>query len=969
MKSRLYVICSLLCMLYACAIVKAQYAFLGSPAITNFSKSDYQAGTQNWAIGQDERGIMYFANNKGILEFDGTQWRILELPNSSSIVRSFSFTKDGRIYVGGQGEFGYFQANKKGKNEYKSLTDLIPTSISFEDIWKIFLLEKSIFFCSEKYIFHLKNNQIKIIAPKTRFENFFQIDQKIYLQDKEKGLFFLEDDQLIAIPQSEVINNNRIAALLAYDANDALLISATQGLFLLNKTGIRPWLLSANALLEKAHFFCAAKITKDIFALGTVQNGLILINKLGEIVLHLNKEKGLQNNTVLSILQDVHDNLWLGLDNGIDFVEINSPFSEIKSETGIAGTGYNSIIHEGKLYLGTNQGLYVTNWPKEEGNASLKRFQQIKNSTGQVWSITPLGKDLIVGHHNGCFLLKNKALKKIGPTEGVWKVMQLNNQPNYAIEGSYTGLALYKKEGESWEFIQKIDGFNESARILEQDEEGHIWVSHSYKGVYKIKLSPDLKSTQELDFYNSEDGFLSDISISVTKIKNQLLFTSPTGIYKYDKATNRMVLDQKMNAFFSNIGSIHRLLEDSIGNVWFSMGDKFGILNVQNKGLFNDLDFTYFNQIQKGLVDGFEHVYAYDKNNIFIGTEQGFIHYKPSYKKNADFIFKTLIRKVTSITSGDSIIYFGNNRQTPSVEKINFPHLMNDFRFDFSVPYFEKIDFVQFRFKLEGYESKWSNWTSNTYKEYTNLAAGDYQFIVQARNAYGKESQEAIYEFTILEAWYVSFYAKIVYFLLALAGLWSMIRFIQNREKEKRRNLQQKQKQELEQKEAAFKKEVEKSEAEIIRLRNEKLQNDINHKNSQLASTTMHLVQKSQILLKIKKDLEHLEKYAIADNKRRIQKISRFIDSDIRLDEDWKLFEHSFDQVHENFFKRLRATYPNLTPKHYKLCGYLRMNLSTKEIAPLLNISVRGVEISRYRLRKKLNLDPNVNLTTFIMEF
>jgi FixJ family two-component response regulator len=87
------------------------------------------------------------------------------------------------------------------------------------------------------------------------------------------------------------------------------------------------------------------------------------------------------------------------------------------------------------------------------------------------------------------------------------------------------------------------------------------------------------------------------------------------------------------------------------------------------------------------------------------------------------------------------------------------------------------------------------------------------------------------------------------------------------------------------------------------------------------------------------------------------------------LEDDWESFARHFDQVHTDFIKRLKEKYPQLSPKDLKLCAYLRMNLVSKEIAPLLNISVRGVEISRYRLRKKMQLHAEVNLTDYMIHF
>ncbi len=517
-----------------------------------------------------------------------------------------------------------------------------------------------------------------------------------------------------------------------------------------------------------------------------------------------------------------------------------------------------------------------------------------------------------------------------------------------------------------WKLVQKLEGFNESARVFEEDADGNIWVSHAYKGLYKIKISENLKSIEKITFYNSSHGLPVDLFINVTKIRKELIFTTPKGIYKYEKGNDHFILHNEFNEIFGPDRNFHRLLEDELGNIWFSVDSDFGVLKVKEQGVFNKLEIAYFNQIQENLVDGFEHVYAYDEGNVFIGTEKGFVHYNPLQNKDIEFPFSILIRKVTSITASDSIIYWGN-RTNFTKDPLGFNYKMNDFRFAFSAPYYEKINHLQYQFMLEGFENSWSDWTSKTEKEYTNLPNGDYHFRVQARNAYGQLSSQQVFSFTIYPPWYFSLYAKIAYFILAFISLAGLVQFISRREKKKTEAFKLEQTQKLERKETEFKEEVKKSEGEIIKLRNEKLNTDIKHKNSQLAASTMHLVQKSEILMKIKSDLNNLLADASSANKRKIEQISRTIEADIRLDNNWEQFELYFDQVHENFFKRLRQRFPDLTPKDQKLCAYLRMNLTTKEIAPLLNISVRGVEISRYRLRKKLDLDSETNLVTFII--
>ncbi len=966
-----------LLLLFAPGMVLAQNQWSGSPTVTNFSRSDYQAGTQNWTIRQDQKGLMYFANNKGLLEFDGTNWQIFGLPKGT-IVRSVAFTANGeRLYLGGQSEIGYMERDEKGQNVFHSLAHLIPESLqSFEDIWKIFVQQDAVFFCSEKTIFQLRDNTIEAIAPdNSRFENFFQIGDQIYVQDKERGLFSLKSSQLIPLPDGERFSNSRIVAMLPYTNQETLIITLTEGLFLMNRNSIRPWETDASDFLKTNQAYCGIRLRDGRYAIGSVLNGLLIIDSKGLPMLHLNKDKGLQNNTILCIYQDRQQNLWLGLDNGIDYAEINSSFSIIRSVDGIEGTGYASIIHQNNLYLGTNQGLFYTPWDNQRGPLEVEKFKLVENTSGQVWSINRLQDRVIVGQHQGAFYLDDAEVAPLSPIQGAWKFMALEAHPGYAIEGTYAGLALYRNrnadrpdKAADWQLVTQLDGFNESARIFEEDADGHIWISHAYKGLFKVELSDDLRSISKMTTYNVSNGLPTEIFLYVAKIRKELVFTTPQGIYRHDKATDRFVEHEEFTEIFGKGRNIHRLQEDELGNIWFAVDSDFGVLKVQEQGVFNKLELAYFNQIQEDLVDGFEHIYAYDEQNIFIGTEKGFIHYNSLHNKNTDFPFQMLIRKITSITAGDSILYYGFERADSIQEPQAFDFRMNDFRFAYSAPYFEKISHINYRYRLEGFEDQWSKWAFKTEKEYTNLPAGDYKFRVQARNAYGQISTEAHFSFKIYPPWYASLYAKIAYFLLAVVVLTGLVKYISRREGKKTEAFKREQTKKLEEKEAAFKKEVEKSEGEIIKLRNEKLRADISHKNSQLASATMHLVQKSEILTKIKNDLNNLISEASQDNKKKIQQISRAIEADIRLDNSWDQFEFHFDQVHEDFFKRLRKQFPDLTPKDQKLCAYLRMNLATKEIAPLLNISIRGVEISRYRLRKKLSLDSETNLVAFVLD-
>ena len=162
--------------------------------------------------------------------------------------------------------------------------------------------------------------------------------------------------------------------------------------------------------------------------------------------------------------------------------------------------------------------------------------------------------------------------------------------------------------------------------------------------------------------------------------------------------------------------------------------------------------------------------------------------------------------------------------------------------------------------------------------------------------------------------------------------------------------------------------EIDKAANELVILRNEKLQAEVDFKNSELATSAMHLVQKGELLTKVKSELNRLIK--VVDNEKSIgelKKMIKVLSEDDKMDKDWEHFAQHFDKVHRDFVVILKEKHPTVTGNELKLSAYLRMNLSTKEIAQLMNISVRGIEISRYRLRKKLGISSEVNLFDYLI--
>ena len=950
----------------------------GLPEVAHYSKTDYRGGTQNWVISQTEGGLLYVGNNKGLLVFDGTNWELYVMPNQT-IVRSVLTWNKEKIFVGAQGEFGFFEKDGQQLLSYHSLIPHIrEKGIDFSDIWHIYSDSTLIYFCAREYVFIWNGREIEINNWPSPVKKVFFIENQLIAQDDNNILYKKDKDQWINIFDIGVINNPEIAAIIPSNNDEYLLFTTNEGFMVVNTSFDLIRKQSYPEEIKNALVYNVLRLENGFYAIGTIAGGLFLINEEGKVVQQLNTNNVLQNNTVLSLFQDKEKNLWLGLDNGLDYIGIQSPVMHIGSFYGLNGTTYATIIHEGFLYVGCNQGLYkapldlLLKWPLSQQESG-KPFSMVNGTTGQVWSLQKIDEQLFMGHHKGLFKIENGKATLLSSPPGVWKMLGLDTKKDISLVGTYDGLYIYKKDSTSniWKNSIKVKGLNMSCRVIEQDNKGHIWIAHAYKGLFRIGVAETFDSITMIKQYGKGDGLPENLSLSVHKVKNQIMVASQNGIYSYLENRDSFIINQRLTQLIGSETRVNWIKEDENGRIWFSSDNDFGSILVNELGVESPLSVVQFSGLKGKLVDGFEHIYSPEKSQTYIGAEKGLFRIDLKTENANETQTQVIFRKVELIGKKDSLIFSdfgkGNNFYDSTLLSVKLPKNKNSFRFSFSLPKFWQNDKIVYQYKLEGFDERWSYWTKQTFKEYTNLKPGRYKFQVRSRNASGQISPVSFFEINISPPWNQTTIGKIGIIISSLFFILFIFWLTKRKADKEKEELKKIQQLELINREQQFKVEFRQSEEKIERLKHQQLQTEVNFKNTELASKTMHLIQKTEILSGIKDDLKGLLQKKPEDSRVIIRQIIKKIDQDIQLDENWDQFKIHFDQVHEDFFQRLTTRFPSLSPKDQRLCAYLRMNLTTKEIAPLMNISVRGVEISRYRLRKKLEIETETNLVEFIL--
>ncbi|WMI64915.1 triple tyrosine motif-containing protein [Aestuariibaculum sp. YM273] len=912
------------------------------PPIQIYTPTDYGAENQNWSISQSQDKYIYVANNKGLLEFNGAKWTVYESPNKT-IVRSVKVIDD-YIYTGSYREFGYWNRSEKGVLEYTSLASQLKIDfLEDEEVWNILDVEDFILFQTLKriYVFNKTKNSVNIIESNSGIYKIFKIKEGVYFQKPKEGVFEIVNGQAKLVTSDNILKNNLLVNIFNHQ-NKTLFQTEDKGFFELKGNDLIQWEIPANKTLLNDRIYSSIKLEDDSFILGSISNGIIHITASGEINYQINQNNGLSNNTVLSVFEDVDNNIWLGLENGINCVNIKSPFRIYNDEKGEIGSVNTSIVYGDKLYIGTNQGLFYKEFKSNHN------FQFIAGTQGAVWCLKNIDNTLFCGHNSGTFIIQDDRATLIADVLGTWDIKSVKNHENLLIQGNYSGLNILEKKNDSWLWRNTIENFDISSRYFEMINTSELFVSHEYKGVFKVKLDQDYNKVINVEQDRSVD---KDVKTSLIKFGGDILYTQSKGVFKYDLKTEKFLKDTiKSKLFHAEDYTSGKLVYTKQTNKLWGFSQQ-GLSYLSPGKLSNTLDLhtIALPGYVRNDVSGYENITYLENNKYLYGTTTGYIVIDLNVLQNKPHKVHLNLVSNRNLKGSQENVFVKVN------EVGQFKNNDNNLEFHFSVPVYEKFSAPEYQYKLEGIYDDWSQWSTKSEVFFENLPFGDYKFSVRSR--LGNEISENIegYSFSIARPWYLSNTAIIGYMIAVALFSIFMHHAYKRYYKRQREKLLYKTQRELELKELENKE-------QIMRHNNEKLKQDIESKNRELSLSTMNLIKKNEFLNNLKKELKK-----IPDDKN-LNNVVKIIDKNLNNTDDWQTFEEAFNNADKDFLKKIKTLHPSLTSNDLRLCTYLRLNLSSKEIAPLLNISPRSVEVKRYRLRKKIDLPHDASLTDYILK-
>ncbi|HEY5687262.1 MAG TPA: triple tyrosine motif-containing protein [Yeosuana sp.] len=905
-----------------------------------FAPKDYGAENQNWGISQSKDKNLYIANNKGLLEYNGAAWKLYDSPNET-IMRSVNVIDD-IIYTGCYREFGYWKKNGFGTLNYTSLSQRLKISfLDDEEIWNIIDVDEWVLFQSLKriYIYNKREGNYSIIDSNTTIYKIFKVNGSIYYQKTKDGIYKIENGKSTLVIDDTVVKENLLVNIF-YHLGQLLIETEDNGFYFFENETLRRWEIPANNVISNVSVYRSVQLRDDSFILGTIADGIFHLLPNGEIDYQINNFNGLSNNTVQSIYEDLEGNIWLGLNNGINCVNINSPFSIYNELNGKIGTVYASSVFNDMLYLGTNQGLFY------RPSNSKAEFKFIEGTQGQVWCLVQYDSTLFCGHNTGTFIVNGDKVKLTSDIQGTWNMIPIDSNPNIMLQGNYDGLYVIEKQNNEWKLRNKIQGFDISSKFFEMVDNNYILVNHEYKGVFKIKLDQELTTALEV---SKDTSVEKGITSSLIKYNNHIFYTYKEGVFKYNYDKQIFLKDTLLSKLVDEVEySTGKLVYDKETNKLWGFSSRN--LNFIAPGKLSSTpkvrNIPFSKALPRGLT-GYENISYLQDEKYLIGASSGYVIL--DLDKVQEKTYKVNICSVT-ISDLDS-----NLESVKIAEEGEFNNDFNNVEFTYSVPEFDKYLDTEYQYQLEGIDTHWSSWSKNSNAMFKYLPFGNYTFNVRAKTGNTLSSNIASYSFKIQRPWFLSNTMISIYFIV----LWLFSLIVHNvykrYYKKQREKLLFKTQQQLELKELE-------NQRQLMKFNNDKLRQDIDTKNRELGISTMSLIKKNEFLNNIKKELKN------AEDSKNLKHVVKIIDKNLNNTDDWNLFEEAFNNADKDFLKKIKNNHPALTSNDLRLCAYLRLNLSSKEIAPLLNISPRSVEVKRYRLRKKMGLSHESSLTDYILE-
>ena len=776
MKRQAYISCLVLLLLqlaatpqHASAQAKLQGVDqeAGSPKGIDYPVWQFGASRENWAIAQANNGLIYAANDAGLLEFDGVAWTLYELPEKAAL-RALAITPQNRVYVGGETAIGYFEYTNKDGLQYNSLLDKLPaTERESFMIWEVVVDGNQVMFYSTDAIYVLGNGQLEIIRPKNtrHFDEGFVFNNELYVYDLTNGLQVVRQKQLQPVAWAKSLKNAYIYTLFNLGSD---VIVGTRELGLMRYTGqtLQRFETALSPYIEQKVITDGTVLNNGFLVFSTIGRGVLVVTEDGKIVRQFDDRNGIQDDKILDMLVDHQGSLWLAMNNGISMLDYPSPMTFFRDLEGLTGEVYDFIRHEGVLYAGTYKGVYYL-----DSTGQSAHFKPLEGIASEAYDFSAVGSELFVATSEGVFEIMGIGGAKNIYSEPASVVMIGEQAPDKILMGNRVGLTILERYGTTWQASARLSGLRASIRSIVADKHGSSWLTTKDKGVLQLNHLFDDKdiSVRRLD---TASGLPTISRLQAFTIDGELRIGTPQGLYSWNRSNQLFERDQSRSVYLGNgkWGIVDLTLSPK-GDLWVLPSNRDRLL-FHNRLYRNRLDLQEI-PISVAVNDASRllSIYADGENVVWVGLRKGILRYRSDWRQRqlrdtTRVVFRSIFLENSEqdLPPYPSESYSFTNRAAASMQ-INFASIG-----------FKQPGTTRYSYRLGGRNNEWSAYSTVPHVKFNNLSDGNHTLYVRAITGEGQPTKIAALKFKIAPPWYRSWWAIGLYLVFGAGIIYQVVR-------------------------------------------------------------------------------------------------------------------------------------------------------------------------------------------------
>jgi diguanylate cyclase (GGDEF)-like protein len=716
----------------------------GYPLLEAYGTERYQGGTQNFAVGHDEHGLLYFGNLAGLLVHDGAWWRSYPTRGEAAV---FALAVDpaGRVGTGGPDELGYFEPDERAGLRYRSLTELMPpASRPVGNVSAVYATPEGFCYVTERQVLLWAQGALHALVDLPAAANeraTFLVEGVVHVWTANGGLARLVGRRLETRPESAHLGRQTLELLLPGD--DGSLLAAVRGRGLLRLTAMDAsrFAPEAAAWAQANELTAGLRLPDGRWALASRLGGALLVERDGRLAERIDTSVGLANDSVHALGLDREGALWLALDNGLARLQVSSPLTVLDARAGLRGGVRGLARHAGRLWLALSTGLFTLE-PGGPNTGQPARVRRVPRSPAPTWGVCAVGADLLVLGQNGVYQMTADGARLIPGTEALvaYTLYASPDDPEQVWVGGRNGVDSLVREAGGWRHAGMLAGLPRHVRALVARGRQVLWLGTTFDGLWRVELDPEARPPRVLGSVRVGQGELNVWSTTLG-----LLSASERGVLRVDERALRL---EPLPTLPSPVGPLFDLAQDAAGNLWF------GTARPQVALRQPDGSFAPARRMLLPLVLPQTLLLTEPQGVTWIGGEDGLARYAGQVAAPFDRPPTPLVRR--AVTGAGALLFDG----APSPAAPPAPELPHDFRrLRIEVaPATLRAD-LAYQYRLAPVEPDWGPATREPFIEYTNLAEHAYTFQVRTVGAGELTSLETSWAFSVRPPWYRSSWA------------------------------------------------------------------------------------------------------------------------------------------------------------------------------------------------------------------